>query len=150
MGELKKFTYLRILNIFHNDFNRHFSSSFTGVITLVAINLIYNSIVAYELVHIFVYLIFPMLAFFCVFLLITFYPYIASWEEKSKEFLFLCGKRIRETARLNGVEKRRFVRQMKAMQPVRNQLSYFCYNSVDISKGCLDQIVDGVLLLLSF
>ena len=148
--ELRAYTYLRILNILHLEFHRDFHSGFTGAISFVAMLLIYASLTVYDLVPVMLYLFFPSFAFFCIMLLTVFYPYICSWEEKSYELMHLWKQAMLQSKALSQIEKLALRKRLKATQPVRNQLSHFCYNSVDISQECIGQIFGGVLLLLSF
>ena len=147
---IKFFTQLRILNVFHNEFNLHFSSGFTGVSSFCIILLIYGSLETYQLVPIYIYLMFPSLAIFGVGLTTVFWPYIYSAELKSLQFLSALDARVRRSGSLFKHEQLDLLKQARAAIPLRNQLSYFGYTSLSVSKSCVDEIFNEVLLLLSY
>ena len=99
------FTQLRILSVFHNEFNRHFSSGFTGIVSACVVILTYGSLKAFGIVHILIYVLFPGFAFIGLFLLTIFYPYIHCIELKSRKFLRMLKSAVRGSGDLGRWER---------------------------------------------
>ena len=148
---MRTFTYLRILNITHNDFSRDFCTVFCFLVATCAVTLIYASLKAFVLVSIMVYILFPSIGFFAFLYLTVFYSYIYMWERKSRKLLRLLRCNIWQSHDfLTKTERLGLLKRLKAARPLRNQLSHFGYTSLTLSKACVYEIFNEVLLLLSF
>ena len=145
------YTYLRVLNIIHNDFNRDFCTMFTLIVSTIAVTMTYASLKAFNLVHILMYLLCPSFAFFSFLTLTVFYSYIYMWELKSTKFLRLQ-VRAHGSSRclIARIEHLELNRQIRAARPLRNELSHFGHTTLDVSRACVYEILNQVLLLLSF
>ena len=142
------FTNLRILSVFHNEFNRHFSSGFTGIVSGNVVILIYGSLKTFGLVHILIYVLFPGFGFISLFVLTIFYPYIHCLELKSTRFLGLLKSAVRQSGDLGRKERLKLLKQIEATSPIRNQLSYFGYTTITVTRVMVYEIFNEVLVLL--
>ena len=142
------FTYLKILSVFHNEFNRHFSSGFTGILSAGVVIFIYGSLKTFGLVHVLIYVLFPGFAFISLFVLTIFYPYIHYLELKSSRFLGLLKSAVRQRLDFGRWERSKLLKQIEATLPIKNELSYFGYTTITVTRVMVYEIFNEVLILL--
>ena len=146
--QMRSYRQLYILNVYHNSNSRHFVTGITGVFTLASIMCIYASLRAYGHVHSYVYPIFPTGGILTMFIFTVMYPLLTLWEIRSTEFLAQLRSQVSTVQEMSW--RKWALAQLKHFRPLQQHLSRINPLTLAVPRECVEQVINTVLLLLTF
>ena len=146
---LKVYGQLYILNVYHNENSRDFASGLTTVFTLACIIFIYASLRAYNTVNIYVYLVLPLAGTFDMLMLTVLYPCLSLWGLKSRALLEQIRYQAFVVTKVDREWRKWALRKLRAMKPIQQQLSRVNPVALAVTRECVEQVFNAVILLLN-
>ena len=131
----------------YNNVYGEFTARFNAITGLMAVITIYGSIRAPGVISFYVYLLFPACALLCTLCLTVLNAQLCLLDLKSKRFMTLFRANV-----LHNTNKRRSekLKQLAAMRSLRTRKSCFGYKTLKLPAAVVEQVINAVLLLLSF
>ena len=148
-------SYVKIqkLVLIHNTCFRNFLCGYNGATSTVILLFLFCSLRGYGIVRWYIYMIYPLFAFFGLFLFIICHPLMFMWKRKSQQFLLNWDKikyRMGASSGIDSNQLKLIHRELRFLRPIVCEFGYFGHINAGTYNILVRDIFAHLLLMLYY